>query len=86
MDYNPAITYLDLTELGHAVGDPEPETFAPRLSNGGYNYCIAEENQGWVCTREAGHSGCHIAHPDATGPILAIWTDIPPSLRVSEGL
>ena len=86
MAYNPNITYLDRTELGNAVNDPEPETFAPQLSNSGHNYCMAEENQGWVCTREPGHPGYHIAHNGDNGRILASWHDCHPSLRVSEGL
>ena len=87
---------LNHTELGHRVGESEPESLGRGINTCGTNdhglFVTAASPAWirargyWVCTRFPNHSGPHIAHMTDAGEIYAIWADIPASLRVSDGL
>ena len=88
----PPVIALDITPLGHRVGEDERETLAM-----GREICYATDQGVWwsrrnlgcgtgyyICTRAKYHDGPHIGHGGSY--IVGIWMDVPDNLRVSEGL
>lgn len=67
----------------------EKRSYGHFMARGTQLYCKrlspTTANVGWICTRELGHLGDHIAHVRAEDA-CAIWSDIDLDLIVDEGL
>ena len=53
---------------------PEFNPDKPMAKRG--NYCPASHwSEGWICTREVGHEGLHVAHDAGAMRVVAEWHD-----------